>query len=360
MDAAKYELYVEQAKAKAKAIEHEAEILLENTKTKAKEMELEAKNAYELQEMKLKQEYENKLNEILKKEQEIEELIEKHMKKDEELQEKINDISKEREILEKLKEQYKEKLKEAQKILENGAGLTKEEAREILLTKTEEELRDEVAHLTRKILKEAENDAKRKAEFIIAQATTRYAGDFAGERLINVVPIGDDEMKGRIIGKEGKNIKTLEMITGCDIIIDDTPGAVTVSSFNIYRRQIAVETIKRLVEDGRIQPARIEEIYQKVTEEFEEKLTREGEDILIDLGLANAGIHPEIVKLIGRLKYRASYGQNALAHSLEVAHLAGIMAAEMGGDELLAKRAGDVNWEGILKLALNKGLDFKE
>jgi ribonuclease Y len=340
MDSAKYDLYVEQAKAKAKAIEHEAEILLENTKTKVKEMELEAKNAYELQEMKLKQEYENKLNEILKKEQEIEELIQKHMKKDEELQEKIKDIAKEKEVLEKLKEQYKEKLKDAQKILENGAGLTKEEAKEILLKKTEEGLREEIAHLTRKILKEAENDAKRKAEFIIAQATTRYAGDFAGERLINVVSIGDDEMKGRIIGKEGKNIKTLEMVTGCDIIIDDTPGAVTVSSFNIYRRQIAVETIRRLVEDGRIQPARIEEIYEKVTEEFEEKVTREGEDILIDLGLANAGIHPEIVKLIGRLKYRASYGQNALAHSLEVAHLAGIMAAEMGGDELLAKRAG--------------------
>ena len=340
MDAAKYELYVEQAKAKAKAIEHEAEILLENTKTKAKEMELEAKNAYELQEMKLQQEYENKLSEILKKEKEIEELIQKHMQKDEELQEKINDIAKEREVLEELKAQYKEKLKDAQKILENGAGLTREEAREILLSKTKEELRDEVAHITRKILKEAENDAKRKAEFIIAQATTRYAGDFAGERLINVVPIGDDEMKGRIIGKEGKNIKTLEMITGCDIIIDDTPGAVTVSSFNIYRRQIAVESIKRLVEDGRIQPARIEEIYKKVTEEFEEKVMREGEEILIDLGLANVGIHQEIVKLIGRLKYRASYGQNALAHSLEVAHLAGIMTAEMGGDELLAKRAG--------------------
>jgi len=340
MDTAKYEIYVEQAKAKAKAIEHEAEILLENSKTKAKEMELEAKNAYELQEMKLKQEYENKLNEILKKEQEIEELIEKHLQKDEELKEKINSVAKERKVIEQLKEQYREKLKEVQKILENGAGLTREEAKNLILSKTKEELRDEIAHLTRKILKEAKEDAKRKAEFVIAQATTRYAGDFAGERLINVVPIGDDEMKGRIIGKEGKNVKTLEMVTGCDIIIDDTPGAVTVSSFNIYRRQIAVETIKRLVEDGRIQPARIEELYKKVTEEFEEKVKREGEEILIDLGLSNAGIHPEIVKLIGRLRYRASYGQNALAHSLEVAHLAGIMSAEMGGDEMLAKRAG--------------------
>ncbi|MEO1928384.1 MAG: ribonuclease Y [Nautiliaceae bacterium] len=340
MDAAKYDIYIEQAKAKAKAIEHEAEILLENTKTKAKELELEAKNAYELQEMKLKQEYESKLNEILNKEKEIEELIQQHLKKDEELSYKLKQLSKEREVIEQLKSQYKEKLKEVQKILENVAGFTTQEAKELLLKKTEEELRDEVAHLTRKILKEAEEDAKKKAEFIIAQATTRYAGDFAGERLINVVPIGDDEMKGRIIGKEGKNIKTLEMVTGCDIIIDDTPGAVTVSSFNIYRRQIAVETIKRLVEDGRIQPARIEEIYEKVTQEFEEKASKEGEEILVDLGLASSGIHPELVKLIGRLKYRASYGQNALAHSLEVAHLAGIMAAEMGGDEILAKRAG--------------------
>jgi len=130
------------------------------------------------------------------------------------------------------------------------------------------------------------------------------------------------------------------MVTGCDIIIDETPGIITVSSFNIYRRQIAVETIKRLVEDGRIHPARIEEVYKKVEIEFEEKTIKEGEEILLDLGLASAGIHPEIVKLIGRLRYRASYGQNALGHSLEVAHLAGIMAAEMGGDETLAKRAG--------------------
>jgi len=340
MDNAKYDIYVAQAQAKAKAIEHEAEILLENTKTKAKELELQAKNSYELQEIKLKQEYENKLNEILKKEEEIESLIEKHMKKDEELQKKLNALTKERKVLEDLKQEYKEKLSDIQRKLENISGFTKNEAKELLLKTTEDDLRDEVAHLTRKILTQAKEDAQRKAQFIIAQATTRYAGDFAGERLINVVPIGDDEMKGRIIGKEGKNIKTLEMVTGCDIIIDDTPGAVTVSSFNIFRRQIAVETIKRLVEDGRIQPARIEEIYRKVTEEFEQRAQKEGEEILVDLGLASAGIHHEIVKLIGRLKYRASYGQNALAHSLEVAHLAGIMAAEMGGDEMLAKRAG--------------------
>lgn len=340
IDVAKYDIYLSEAKAKAKAIEHEAEILLENTKSKSKEIELEAKNSLEKQKIELQKEYENKLNEILKKEEEIEELVEQQMQDAQKLEREKNLFEKERKVFEKLKNTFNQKIKILQEKLENAAGLTKDEAKEILLNSLKEDLKDDVAHLTRKIIKEAENNAKKEAQFIIAQATTRYAGDFAGERLINVVPIGDDEMKGRIIGKEGKNIKTLEMVTGCDIIIDDTPEAITVSSFNIYRRQIAVETIKRLVEDGRIQPARIEDIYKKVTDEFEEKVLKEGEDIIIDLGLTSAKIHPEIVKLIGRLKYRASYGQNALAHSLEVAHLAGIMAAEMGGDELLAKRAG--------------------
>jgi len=340
MEQSKYDIYLTKAQAKAKAIEHEAEKLLDQARNKAREIELEAKNACELQKMELQQEYENKLNEILKKENEIEQMIQRQLEKEKEADKKIKELEKEHIILEKQKKAYAVKLEEVQKALENVAGMTREEAKELLLKKTEETLREDVAHLTRKILKEAEENAQKKANFIIAQATTRYAGDFAGERLINIVPIGDDEMKGRIIGKEGKNIKALEMITGCDIIIDETPGIITVSSFNIYRRQIAVETIRRLIEDGRIHPARIEEMYQKVEAEYEEKVKKEGEDILVDLGLAGAGIHPEIVKLIGRLRYRASYGQNALMHSLEVAHLAGIMAAEMGGDELLAKRAG--------------------
>jgi len=339
-DKSKYEIYLANAKAKAKAIEHEAEKLLEQAKSKSKEMELEAKNELEKKILELEKEYQDKLNEVLKKEENIEEMIKSHLEKEREIEEKIKEIEKEKILIEKKKESYENKLKELQKSLENIAGMTEAEAKELLLQKTEENLREEAAHLTRKIIKEAEENAKKKANFVIAQATTRYAGDFAGERLINIVSIGDDEMKGRIIGKEGKNIKSLEMISGCDIIIDETPKIITVSSFNIYRRQIAVETIKRLIEDGRIHPARIEEVYKKVEEEFEEKTQKEGEDILVDLGLIGAGIHPEIVKLIGRLRYRASYGQNALMHSLEVAHLAGIMAAEMGGDEVMAKRAG--------------------
>jgi len=196
----------------------------------------------------------------------------------------------------------------------------------------------ELAREVRVLEEQTKEQLKRKANYILAQATSRFAGEYAAERLISVIHLDDDELKGRIIGKEGRNIKTLEMVSGVDIIIDETPNAIIVSSFNLYRRAIAVKTIELLVQDGRIQPARIEEVYQKVCDEFEEAMQREGEDIISELGIQ--GIHPELIKLVGRLRFRSSYGQNALAHTLEVAHLAGIMAAEMGGDIKLARRAG--------------------
>jgi ribonuclease Y len=237
-----------------------------------------------------------------------------------------------------LKNSYQEKIDEVLKTMERIAGLTQDEAKELVLKKVEEKSRADIAHIVRKYEEEAKREAKKKANYILAQATSRFAGEFAAERLINVVDIKNDELKGRIIGKEGRNIKTLEMVLGVDIIIDDTPHAIVLSSFNLYRRAIATRVIELLVEDGRIQPARIEEIHQKVCEEFEASILEEGENILIDLGITK--VHPEIVKLIGKMKFRASYGQNALAHSLEVAHLAGIIAAETGGDEKLAIRAG--------------------
>ena len=202
----------------------------------------------------------------------------------------------------------------------------------------EEQRRSEVAGIVRKYEQLAKEEGEKKANYILAQATTRYAGEFAGERLINLVNLPSDEHKGRIIGKEGRNIKTLEMLLGVDIIVDETPGVILVSSFNLYRRAIATRVIEILVEDGRIHPGRIEEVHEKVQAEFEQKTYEEGENILIDLGLFP--MHEELVKLLGRLKYRASYGQNALAHTLEVARLAKVMAAEMGGDEKLALRAG--------------------
>ena len=340
LDDAKYDVLIEQAKAKAKVIEHEAELLLKNAQNEITQKELELKKQYDNELSKNLHELEKKEMLLEQKEKELNDLIQEQITKDRTLTREFKNIEKEKVRLAKQKEIYESKLKEAQKLIEKGAGLTKDEAKEIILNQTKDEVRGEMSHIVRKAIKEAQKNAKKEAFWVIAQATTRFAGEFAGERLINVVHIPSDEIKGRIIGKDGKNIKSLESTLGVDIIVDDTPNAITVSHFNIYRRQIAAEVITRLVEDGRIHPARIEEVYQKVSDEFEEKILEDGENVILDLGLGNCSIHPELVKLIGKLKYRASYGQNALGHSLEVAHLAGIMAAEMGGDELLAKRAG--------------------
>jgi len=340
IDKAKYEVFVEQAKAKAKVIEHEAEMLLKNADAKIAKRELELQKHYDNEISKIQREFEKKEFVLEQKEKELNELIQEQVTKDRTLQREFKNLEKEKVKLAKQKEIYEAKIKETQKLLEKGAGLTKEEARELILNQVKQDVKVDMAHIVRKAIKEAERNAKKEAFWVIAQATTRYAGEFAGERLINVVHIPNDEIKGRIIGRDGKNIKSLESTLGVDIIIDDTPNAVTISHFNIYRRQVAVEVINRLVEDGRIHPARIEEIYKKVVDEFEEKILEDGENVILQLGLGNCAIHIELIKLIGKLKYRASYGQNALGHSLEVAHLAGIMAAEMGGDEMLAKRAG--------------------
>ncbi|MCR2102306.1 ribonuclease Y [Campylobacter upsaliensis] len=335
---AKHEIFVEQAKAKAKAIEYEAELVLKDAKNSVLNAELEAKKHYEDKAYKNQKDFNHKLDELHKKEQKLSR-YEEQMRLEEE------EISKSKKIIQdlhddglKFKKLYQDKLDEALRVLEHSAGLTQNEAKDLLLQKVEENSRAEIAHIVRKYEEEAKSEAKRKANYIIAQATSRFAGEFAAERLINVINIKNDELKGRIIGKEGRNVKTLEMVLGVDIIIDDTPGAIIVSCFNLYRRAIATRVIELLVEDGRIHPARIEEIYEKVCREFENNILEEGQTIIMDLGLGK--MHPEIAKLIGKLKYRASYGQNALAHSLEVAHLAGIIAAECGGDENLARRAG--------------------
>ncbi len=338
LDAANYEVYVAQARAKAKAIEHEAELILKNSEVKVREAEMEAKRRYEDKSIACKKEHAEKLLDIEKREKNFKEEFKKLNKDKSELGNLRKEANELYEEGNGLKEEYKKKVQEALEVLERSAGLTEEEAKEIVLKKVEEKSRADIAHIVRKHEEEAKQDAKRRVNYILAQATTRFAGEFAAERLINVVNIKDDELKGRIIGKEGRNIKTLEMLLGVDIIIDDTPNAIILSSFNLYRRAIATKVIELLVQDGRIQPARIEGIYEKVKEDFDQSLIEEGENILIDLGLTK--VHPEIVKLIGRLKFRASYGQNALGHSLEVAHLAGIIAAECGGDEILARRAG--------------------
>ncbi len=316
-----------EVKAKAKAIESEAELLLKEAKVKIKENEIAQEHAYQ-----------QRLAKIDDRERELIMKTKSLNAQEEALQLQQEHLRQQESQLEKIEAKKQEEINQAVEAMQNVASFTKEEAKAYILEKVEEQSRADIAGIVRKYEQEAKNEGERKANYILAQATTRYAGDFAGERLINLVNLPSDEHKGRIIGKEGRNIKTLEMLLGVDIVVDETPGVILVSSFNLYRRAIATRVIEILVEDGRIHPGRIEEVHEKVEKEFEQKSYEEGENILIDLGLFP--MHEELVTLLGRMKYRASYGQNALAHTLEVAKLARVMAAEMGGDEKLALRAG--------------------
>ncbi|MFT7879208.1 MAG: ribonuclease Y [Sulfurimonas sp.] len=316
-----------ESRAKAKAIEHEAEQLLESSKVKIKANEIEQEREYQKRLSKL----DERQHSLVLEQKEI-----ASEKKD--LAEKKKTLEREAQNLKKLEQKKQNVISEAIGKMEHIASLTQEEAKAYILQKVEEQSRADIADIVRKYEQEAKEEGEKKANYILAQATTRYAGEFAGERLINTITLPNDEHKGRIIGKEGRNIKSLEMLLGVDIIIDETPGVILVSSFNLYRRAIATRVIEILVEDGRIHPGRIEEVHEKVQKAFEQKTYEEGENIVIDLGLFPMA--EELIRLLGRLKYRASYGQNALAHTLEVANLAKVMAANMGGDEKLALRAG--------------------
>jgi ribonuclease Y len=316
-----------EAQAKAKTIEQEAHLLLKEAKMEIKSQKLEQKKGFD----ELHTEIEQRSRDLILKNREAQSQKEKALQ----LQNQLNERQKN---LQKLEERKSEAIDQAIHALENNAALTQSEAKAYILQKVEEKSQADIATIVRKQARIAKEEAQKKANYILAQATTRYAGEFAGERLINVVNLPSDDHKGRIIGKEGRNIKTMEQLLGVDIIIDETPGVILVSNFNLYRRAIATRVIEILVEDGRIHPGRIEEVHEKVQAEFEQKIYEEGERVVLDLGLFP--MHEELIKLLGRLKYRASYGQNVLAHTLEVARLARVMAAEMGGDEKLAMRAG--------------------
>lgn len=320
--------YIEaQAKAKAKVIESESQILLEEAKVaiKKEELRFEKKINHKMSDIeKLENSINNQKNDL--------NIFEDNLSK---FSQYLEDKEKK---LEKLEEEKKNAIDKNLQILSEKISLTQTEAKSYILTEIENKCKNDIASIVRKYEKIAKEEAEKKANYILAQATTRYAGEFAGERLINIVTLPTDEHKGRIIGKEGRNIKALEMLLGVDIIIDETPNTIIVSGFNLYRRAIATKVIEILVEDGRIHPARIEDVFEKVNQEFEQKIYEEGKNILIDLG--QPPMHDELTKMLGKLRYRASYGQNALAHTLEVANLAAIMAAEMGGDEKLAQRAG--------------------
>ena len=223
-------------------------------------------------------------------------------------------------------------------VLEQLSGLSTEEAKAELLKRVEDDTRFESAKFAKQIEDEARETAEKKAKEIIGLAVQRYASDYVTDATVSAVSLPSDDMKGRIIGREGRNIRALEAATGVDLIVDDTPETIILSTFNPVRREVARLALERLISDGSIHPARIEEIVEKTRKEVENTIREEGEKAVFDLGLS--GINPEVIKLLGRLKYRTSYGQNVLQHSREVAHFAGVMAAELGVDVKLAKRAG--------------------
>ncbi|MFA4924241.1 MAG: ribonuclease Y, partial [Ignavibacteriaceae bacterium] len=222
--------------------------------------------------------------------------------------------------------------------LEKISGLTSEEAKKLLLESMEQQAEIEANKIFKEKFEKAKVNAKQEAQKVVVLAIQRTAADHSVETTISVVQIQNDELKGRIIGKEGRNIRSFEAATGVDVIVDDTPEAVILSSFDQFRREVARVSLERLIADGRIHPARIEEIVEKVRIELIEEMYKEGENTLLQLGVH--GVHPEIIKLVGKMRYRSSYGQNLLQHSVEVAYLCGIMAAELGIDSIMAKRAG--------------------
>lgn len=268
---------------------------------------------------------------IMQKEESLDKKMENLEKKEDQLSGKIKDIEAQKEDVDKL---YKQQLS----MLEKISGFTVEQAKDHILSMLENDLVHEKAVKINLYDQQLKDEAEDKARNLISLAIARCAADHVSEATVSVVSLPNDEMKGRIIGREGRNIRALETLTGVDLIIDDTPEAITVSSFDPVRREVARLTLEKLIVDGRIHPARIEEMVEKSRREVDMRIKQEGERAVFETGVH--GMHPELIKLLGRLKYRTSYGQNVLNHSLEVAHLCGIMAAELGEDVTLAKRAG--------------------
>ncbi len=326
-----YEQIIAEAKREAHKIKKNAEL-------RTKEHWLEERRKFDRETASVKRELEKEKRRLSERESQLERRAESLQRRARELDQRERQLREREQALAQREEELEHLIQEETAKLENIARMTRDQAREELMRKVERAAKLEAAQLAYKIKEQAREQAQREAREIIATAIQRCAANHTAESTVTVVPLPSDDMKGRIIGREGRNIRAFEQLTGVEVIIDDSPEAVTLSSFNPRRREIARLALERLIQDGRIHPARIEEVVKKVEEEFDEYVRQVGEETVLELGLT--GVHPELQKLIGEMKFRTSYGQNLLQHSKEVAHLSALMAAELGLNVEYAKRAG--------------------
>lgn len=328
--------------SKIKSREHDAE---EKLNQKIKDLDIDYKGKmFQLRE-KLVDENKGRSDELQKIEERLtqrEEVLDKRRQsldsKDFSIEKRFSQIQEREKKIEENEKHYIQLIEQENLKLERISGLTAEDAKKELMQKYEEEAKKDIHEEIKKYEEKVKQNLKMESQKLIASAAERFSNDYVAESLVSVVSIPSEEMKGRIIGREGRNIRALEMATGVDIIVDDTPEAVVVSAFDKVRREIARLSLEYLVEDGRIHPGRIEEVVKKTTKEIENLILQAGKDAVIELSIKD--VHPELIKYLGRMKYRTSYSQNALEHSKEVAHLAGILANELGLDPYMAKRAG--------------------